>query len=183
MARRAAALDSAISGQAAQPQERTSLLEWLQVFVLALVPAGKENQMQSQALSNLHLSPVDVVKALYEAYARRDFAAIASLYDPACELEQSSLLPWGGTYRGHAGLQQFFERLTNAIDTQIVDETLFEAGDKVVSMGRTKGVARMAGTAFELPTVHMYTVRNGTISRFEAYVDTPAMQKALGRFQ
>lgn len=140
--------------------------------------------MQTQAISDRPIctSPIEVVKATYEAYARKDFAAILSLYDPECELEQSNLLPWGGTYRTHVGLQQFFERLTTAIDTHIVDETLFEAGDKVISIGRTKGVARTTGTPFELPAVHIYTVKNSTISRFEAYVDTPAMQRALGYY-
>lgn len=127
------------------------------------------------------MSGIAVIKATYDAYARRDFPAIVSLYDPECELEQSGLLPWGGTYHGHVGLQQFFERLTDAIDTQIVDETLFEAGDKVISIGRTKGVARRTGTPFELPAVHIYTITGGRISRFEAYVDTPAMVRALGR--
>lgn len=62
-----------------------------------------------------------------------------------------------------------------------MDETLFEAGDKVISIGRTKGNARQTGTSFELPAVHVYTVSGGRISRFEAYVDTPAMLQALGR--
>ena len=139
--------------------------------------------MQSPAVSEKPAvtSPIAVIEAAYAAYARRDFAAILSLYDPKCELEQSGLLPWGGTYHGHLGLQHFFEQLTAAIDTQIVDETLFEAGDKVISIGRTTGVARASGTPFDLPAVHVYTVKNGRISRFEAYVDTPAMLLALGR--
>ena len=126
------------------------------------------------------LSGMEVVKAAYAAYAQRDFARILSLYDPQCVLEQSSALPWGGTFLGHTGLQRFFEGLTTAIETQIVDETLFEAGDKVISVGRTKGVSRDSGTSFELPAVHVYTVRDGKISGFEAYVDTPAMLRALG---
>jgi ketosteroid isomerase-like protein len=133
----------------------------------------KEEQQDSSA-------PIDVVKATYAAFARGDFPAIMSLYEPDCVLDQSSVLPWGGTYHGYTGLQQFFASLTNAIDTVIVDETLFEAGDKVVSIGRTKGVSRGSGAAFELPAVHVYTIRNGKISRFEAYVDTPAMLHAVG---
>ncbi len=123
--------------------------------------------------------PIDVVKAAYAAYAERDLAAIVALYHPDCELEQTADLPWGGSYRGHAGLQQFFARLTASIDTRIVGETLFEAGDKVVSIGRTQGAARGSGRTFELPAVHVYTVGDGTIRRYEAYVDTPAMQQAI----
>ncbi len=138
--------------------------------------------MLSQAVRNATpaMRPIEVVGAAYEAYARRDLAAIVALYHPECELEQTALLPWGGTYRGHLGLQQFFERLTATIDTRIADETLFEAGDKVVSIGRTRGVARGTGAAFDLPAVHVYTVEDGTIRRYEAYVDTPGMLRAIG---
>lgn len=125
--------------------------------------------------------PIEVVQAVYDAYGRRDLRAIAALYHPQCELYQSELLPWGGVYRGHAGLQQFFERLTETIDTQIVGEVLFEAGDRVVSIGRTRGVARATNTQFELPAVHVYTVEDGTIRRYEAYVDTPGMLRSIGR--
>lgn len=125
-----------------------------------------------------HPCPLDVVHAVYRAYAGRDLAAIQALYHPDCEIYQSDLLPWGGEYRGHAGLQQFFIRLTSTIDTRIVDEQLFEAGDRVVSIGRTQGKALATGRQFELPAVHVYTVREGTIRRYEAYVDTPAMLSA-----
>lgn len=124
------------------------------------------------------LRPIDVVSAVCDAYARRDLAGIAALYHPECELVQTDELPWGGVYRGHLGLQQFFERLTASINTQIVGETLFEAGDAVVSIGRTKGVALSTGRAFDLPAVHIYTVQDGTIRRYEAYVDTPGMRRA-----
>lgn len=125
-----------------------------------------------------HPCPLDVVRAVYRAYAARDLAAIQALYHPDCEIYQSDLLPWGGEHRGHAGLQQFFIRLTSTIDTEIVDEQLFEAGDRVVSIGRTRGKALATGRQFALPAVHVYTVREGTIRRYEAYVDTPAMLSA-----
>lgn len=122
--------------------------------------------------------PIDVVRAVYRAYAGRDLAAIQALYHPDCEIYQSDLLPWGGEYLGYSGLQQFFARLTGTISTEIVDEQLFEAGDRVVSIGRTRGKALATGQHFELPAVHIYTVSNGKILRYEAYVDTPAMLSA-----
>ncbi|MHB0951547.1 MAG: nuclear transport factor 2 family protein [Allorhizobium sp.] len=125
-----------------------------------------------------HPCPLDVVRAVYRAYAGRDLAAIQALYHPDCEIYQSDLLPWGGEYRGYSGLQQFFTRLTSTIDTEIVDEQLFETGDRVVSIGRTRGKAWATGRQFELPAVHIYTVREGKIVRYEAYVDTPAMLSA-----
>jgi hypothetical protein len=168
-----------------QRQERPPFPPSLFDFASTLVSAQSKGGflMQSQAIHNAAPSarPIEVVNAAYEAYGRKDLAAIAALYHPDCELYQSELLPWGGSYRGHAGLQLFFERLTGAIDTQIVGETLFEAGDQVVSIGRTRGMARATHARFELPAVHVYTVKDGTIRRYEAFVDTPGMLHAIGR--
>lgn len=136
------------------------------------------NTARNTPADDKHPCPLDVVRAVYQAYASRDLAAIQALYHPDCEIYQSDLLPWGGTYRGRAGLQQFFNRLTSTINTRIIDEELFEAGDRVVSIGRTQGTALSTGRQFELPAVHIYTVRDGMICRYEAYVDSPAMLSA-----
>ena len=47
-------------------------------------------------------------------------------------------------------------------------------------MGRTRGRTRERGIAFDLAIVHVWTVRGGRITRLEVYIDTPAMQEALG---
>lgn len=135
--------------------------------------------MNAMTQTHKTASGIAIVQAVYAAYERRDFAAAAALFHPEGELYQTELLPWGGNFKGHAGQGAFMERLTGAIDTRIVGEQLFEAGDRVVSIGRTKGHARRSGVEFELPAVHVYTIRDGLISRYEAYVDTPGMLKAL----
>jgi ketosteroid isomerase-like protein len=38
---------------------------------------------------------------------------------------------------------------------------------------------RASGNSFELRIVHVWTIGNGKITRFEAYIDTPVMLKAL----
>ena len=136
------------------------------------------NTARNTAADDKHPCPLDVVRAVYQAFASRDLAAIQALYHPNCEIYQSDRLPWGGAYRGHAGLHQFFSRLTSTINTRLVDEQLFEAGDRVVSIALTQGAVLATGRQFELPAVHVYTVRDGMICRYEAYVDTPAMLSA-----
>lgn len=46
--------------------------------------------------AEIHPCPLDVVRAVYRAYAGRDLPAIQALYHPDCEIYQSDLLPWGG---------------------------------------------------------------------------------------
>ena len=46
--------------------------------------------------------------------------------------------------------------------------------------GRTAGTVNATGAAFDVDELHLLTVRDGRVVRFEAYIDTPAMLAALG---
>jgi hypothetical protein len=95
------------------------------------------------------------------------------------EFRQTQLLPWGGCFRGHDGAREFFERLRNAIESAVTVERFIEAGDHVAVTGRTRGHTRSGRSAFEVAIAHVWTVRDGRVSRFEAYIETPAMPAAL----
>ena len=69
-----------------------------------------------------------VVREMYDAFARRDGAAIFALLHPDVELRQTELLPWGGHYRGHEARREFFARLREAIDSAVTVERLIDAG-------------------------------------------------------
>ncbi len=122
---------------------------------------------------------VSVVKAVYDAYARRDIGAIFDLFHPEVEIRQTELLPWGGRYHGHEGLRAFLGRLTQAIDSRVEHDELIDAGDRVVSVGRTRGQVRANGAPFDVAAVHVFTIADGKVRRYEAYIDTPAMLRAL----
>ena len=97
---------------------------------------------------------VTLVREIYEAFARRDAAAVLARLDPDVEIRQTELVPWGGHYRGH------------------------EAGCHL--RGRYLQLAIRAGDVpFDLAVVHVWTVRDARIARLEVYIDTPAMQEAL----
>ena len=123
---------------------------------------------------------VRLVGEMYEAFARRDAAAVLERLHPDVEIHQSELVPWGGHYRGHEGARDFFGRVLGAIDSTVTIERLIDAGDHVAAVGRTRGHIRASGAAFDAAVVHVWTVRDGRITRLEVYIDTPAMQAALG---
>ena len=55
------------------------------------------------------------------------------------------------------------------------------AGGRVVASGRLRGTARVGGAAFDVATVHVWTLAEGHVVRDEVYVDTAALLGALGR--
>jgi hypothetical protein len=122
---------------------------------------------------------INVVKSLYEAFGQQDRSAIIALVDPMIEIRQSDLLPWGGSYKGLGGLQNFFTKLLTNVESQLDRNQYIDAGDDVVMIGRTHGKTKAKGTAFDMTAVHVWTVRNGKIVDFHPYIDTPAMLKVL----
>jgi ketosteroid isomerase-like protein len=123
---------------------------------------------------------VELVRRGYEAYARRDVAAVMALLDPEIEVVQTELLPWGGVHRGLAGAQTFFRLLAEHTDAMPEPAAYIPAGSDVAVVGRLRGTARASGKSIDLDIVHVWTVREGRLARFAAYIDTPAMLEALG---
>ena len=122
---------------------------------------------------------IEVVRRGYEAHARGEHAAVLALLHAEVEILQTPLLPWGGSYRGHEGAREFFRRLAEEVDALPEPEEFIPAGDAVAVTGRLRGRARASGKAFDLAIVHVWTLREGRVARFEAYIDTPRMLAAL----
>jgi uncharacterized protein len=126
------------------------------------------------------MSNVDVVNRVYAAFDAQDLETIIELVDENCVIEQDSALPWGGRHVGLEGVAVFAAALTDSIDSQVVVESMFEADGRVYQAGRTRGTTRATGTPFDIPEVHIWTVRDGKAVRAEFAIDTAAMLQALG---
>jgi ketosteroid isomerase-like protein len=123
-----------------------------------------------------------IVRQVYAAFGRGDLPGIMALFAEDGTVYQSPELPWGGTHTGHAGLGRFLGTLTTHLDSHPETERLIADGaGRVVQVGRTRGVVRATGAAFDVPEVHVWTVADGLVRRFEAYLDTAAMRAALDR--
>jgi len=125
------------------------------------------------------MKPIELVRLGYERYAKRDFAGVFALLSPAIVLEQTPLLPWGGTHRGHEGAKKFFSGINQFTDATPQPTVFVEAGDKIAVVGRLVGSARGSGCPIDCEIVHVWTVQEEKIVRFEAYIDTPRMLAAL----
>jgi ketosteroid isomerase-like protein len=112
---------------------------------------------------------VAVVRGFYEAV---DVPAMLEFLDPQIEWRGPESLPWGGTFRGHDGFREFLAIVADQIiEPRREKQEYLNVGERVVvllrSIGRAKG-----GTGWDLPEVHVWTVRHGKALSFENYVDT-----------
>jgi ketosteroid isomerase-like protein len=119
---------------------------------------------------------VAVVRGFYEAV---DVPAMLEFLDPQIEWRGPESLPWGGTFRGHDGVRKFFAIVADRIaEARREKQHYVDAGERVVvllrSIGRAKG-----GTGWDLPEVHVWTVRHGKAVSFDNYVDTAIVLRTL----
>lgn len=128
-------------------------------------------------------SSVEVVKQVYEAFRRRDFATALALFAPNATIDQSSELPWGGHYEGHEGVKDFFARLVGRIDSTLALDRFIDAGDHVVALGRTRGVVRGSQSRYDVPVAHVWAVRDGLVTRVQYFIDNPPMLAAIAALE
>jgi uncharacterized protein len=94
-------------------------------------------------------------------------------------VRQSTELPWGGAYRGHDEIRQFFAKLGQHLNSSLLVERFIDAGTHVVAIGRTRGTSSATGRAFDVPIAHVWEVRDGQVVAFQPYVDHPTIQAAM----
>ena len=125
------------------------------------------------------MTHTETLRRLYKAFEERDIPTILSIVDPEITIEQTKLLPWGGTYTGVSGLQIFFVQLLTHIRSQVEITEMIEAGDRVVVIGNTRGTVLANGNAFDVRLAHLWTFRDGRAWRFEPHIETEKMRQLL----
>ncbi len=122
---------------------------------------------------------VDTIRSLYDGYRRKDIAAIFQVFAPDIEVYQSESLPWGGRYRGHEQVSDYFGKIVHHIDSVVDLDEIIDAGDHVVAIGRSRGRLKANGREVEVAVAHVWAMRDGKAVRGEIYIDTPKMLNAL----
>jgi len=124
------------------------------------------------------------VRSLYDAFGRGDMQTIIDNVDPAIEWVSNGsgeTIPWGGKRTGPAGVASFFQALGDNLDFEAFEPRQFlDSGDAVTVRGRSR--ARFKGNGrgtFDSEWVHIFTIRDGKVARFEEYYDTAAIERAI----
>ena len=132
-------------------------------------------------MSSTQRPNVEIVSRIYDALKQRDIPTAFELLSPQVEIVQSEEVPWGGTYRGHEEALRFFTKLVETITSAVTFDRLIDAGDHVVAIGRTQGTVNQNGASFDVPIAHVWTLRDGVVTRVLYCIDNPTMTAALRR--
>jgi uncharacterized protein len=125
---------------------------------------------------------VDVVRGVYDAFARGDVDAVFAAMKPEIEWDESEGMPYGGIYHGREAIvANVFEPILADVEgfTADPDEILAIDATRVMARGRHGGTG--AAGPVDARFIHIWTVSNGRVSRYEQLADTRRFCDAVGK--
>ena len=125
---------------------------------------------------------VELVRGVYDAFALGDVDAVFAAMRPDIEWDESEGMPYGGVYHGRE------EIVTNVFGPILADVEGFTADpDEILALDHARVIAhgRHGGAGAVGPVdarfVHIWTVTDGEVSRYEQLADTRRFCDAVGK--
>jgi len=139
----------------------------------ATYPGWGEGRRVAQPTRGAAVSAnTELVQSAYDAFSRGDIPAVIGALEDRVEWDVSAALPQGGSWRGRDGVGEFFQNLGGIWgDLHLEVEQLLENEDSVAAVGRAAGRLRDGDHAAGYSFVHLFTVKDGAITRFREWGD------------
>lgn len=127
---------------------------------------------------------VNVVRAMYDAFATGDIPTIIAALDPRVEWWEAENFIYAdrNPYVGpSAVLEGVFARIADEWEGFAVSpEGILDAGDTVVGHGYYSGTYKANGAGVRAQFAHHFTFRDGKVVKFQQYTDTAQFARAVG---
>jgi ketosteroid isomerase-like protein len=124
---------------------------------------------------------VEVVRAIYEAWAQHGLEAGLRYLEPGVVWDVSRRLVDPGVYRGHEGVRDYVRGIRKAYSGMGSEhEDLLEAGDKVVALLTFRAEGRSSGAAVQTRIANVWTLRDEKVVRMEYFGDREEALAAAG---
>lgn len=125
---------------------------------------------------------VKIVRTVYASFAAGDVDAVFAAMTPNIDWDESEGMPYGGVYHGREAIvSNVFGPILTDVEgfTAVPDEILPLDETRVVAFGRYGG--RGANGLVSAQFVHIWTVTNGLVSRYQQLADTHSFRTAIGK--
>jgi ketosteroid isomerase-like protein len=130
------------------------------------------------------MNPQDNVRIVQQAYERFKNGNIHDLLNLVSdrvewELPEVPGVEVSGIRKGRNGVAEFFETLANTQEVVNFEPQQYIAqNDIVVALGRYSFRVKATRQVFDSDWAHVFTIRNGSIVRFQEFTDTAAVARA-----
>ena len=126
---------------------------------------------------------VELIQRAFAAYASGDVQTFLNLFSDEVDFQhpmQLEIWPWAGKGRGRARVAHALGRLARTLEFEQFEPREFIAqGDKVVVLVSERARSKATGIAVDNSYAHVYTVKDGTITRLLIFEDTAPIIAAL----
>lgn len=111
---------------------------------------------------------------------KASFKPLAPFFAHDVVLHQAESLPYGGTWRGHEGMERFFVAMSQAWESfDMVEQEFLATEGTVVVRTRVHAQSRATGRELTFPILQTITVQDGRITEVRPfYWDTAAIASA-----
>jgi len=126
---------------------------------------------------------VEVVRRAFQAFADRGLDAMAEFWDPDIVWRAAEgAIDDIGEMHGQVAVRRYMEDWIDTFDDyKVVVEELRDVGDdRVLSIQRVKGRAKLSGVEIELRYASVNTVRDGKALRVREYLSVEDAFKTVG---
>src|SRR5919197_1215551 len=124
---------------------------------------------------------VEIVRAIYEAWAKHGLEAGLRYLDPDVEWDMSRRLVDPGVYRGPEGVRRYVRGVREAYSGMGYElEEVLDAGDKVVALLVFRGEGRASGAAVQARIANLWTLRDRKVIRMQYFGDREEALAAAG---
>ena len=122
------------------------------------------------------------VRTLYNAYLSHDIRTVIDACAEDSEwfaLGPPVELPYAGLYRGHREIEKYIAILDDVEESNhLVAQEFIACGDKVIVFGEYIARVNSTGVQFKTDFAHVFTIRDGQVTKFRYLYDTAAAVKA-----
>ncbi len=122
-----------------------------------------------------------IVRSHYDANERHDLAGMLADIGPKTQWIEMAGFPCAGTHVGpEAVVENVFKALGGLFENYTFKlERLLDAGSDVVAIGNYSATSKKTGKHFNARVVHVWTVKDDKVQRFEQFTDTLLVDKAM----
>ncbi len=125
---------------------------------------------------------MEIVRQVYERWARGDFRAGTELFDPWVVLVLRPEFPDAGAYLGLEGIRGYMQRFLEGWDHAVIEgEEFMAAGESVVVQVHQQASGLKSGVPVNMRYFQVWTLRGGAVIRIESVKGREEALEAVGR--
>ena len=132
---------------------------------------------------------IEVVRRMFAAVEERDFDGLLACYSDDIEINEASVLPWGGVWRGPDGVaahavafMQTWGAYQGPTEAQLDAQFFSDGAGTVCAVFRHRAHDTATGERFDAPEIGVYQVREDRVVRSQMFhADSAAVVEYLNK--